>query len=183
MQIVLSVEPQLLGQRPPVDHDVSLHISKVRSRSGTGGKACGRAAAGYGASVSDFELVPSTYERLPDFLLTSIPGFRESPEFATVATDVDLPGVIVGAAKNYLVRLEDEDGRGKLGATGRDSLEAAYAALEAMATSNDANVENSVVVDALMYLNCPEVTRGRIVKRLGPSTRALYNQWVAGEER
>jgi hypothetical protein len=133
--------------------------------------------------VVDFELVPSEYERLPAFLLTSIPGFRESPEFATVAANIDLPGVIVGAAKNYLVRLEDEEGRGKLDATGRSSLDAAYAAFEAMATSNDVNVENSVIVDALMYLNCPEATKRRIVKRLGPSTRALYNRWVAKAER
>jgi hypothetical protein len=28
-----------------------------------------------------------------------------------------------------------------------------------MATSKDANVQNSVVVDALMYLNCDEPTR------------------------
>jgi hypothetical protein len=119
--------------------------------------------------VADFEVVPGEYDGLPDFLLRSIPGFRESDEFATVAADVELPGVIVGAAKNYLVRLEEADGRGKLDATGRRTLEAAYAALEAMATRNDANVQNSVVVDALMYLNCSEPTKRRIVERLRPA--------------
>jgi hypothetical protein len=128
--------------------------------------------------VGDFELVPGEYDRLPDFLLRSIPGFRESPEFATVATDIDLPGVIVGAAKNYLIRLQEADGRGKLDATEQGSLDAAYAALEAMATSSDANVENSVVVDALMYLNCGERTKRRIVQRLGPGSRVLYDRWV-----
>lgn len=133
--------------------------------------------------MGDFAHVPREFERLPDVLLASIPGFRESPEFATVATGVNLPSVVVGAAKNYLVRLEDENGRGKLEAAGRRSLDAAYAALEAMATSSDGDVENSVVVDALMYLDCGEETKRRIVKRLGPSSRALYDRWVAEGER
>ena len=130
-------------------------------------------------AVADFEVVLGEYDGLPDFLLISIPGFQESDEFATVAADSDLPGVIVGAAKNYLVRLEKADGRGKLDATGRRSLDAAYGALESMATSKDANVQNSVVVDALMYLNCDEPTKRRIVERLRPSSRALYDRWVA----
>jgi hypothetical protein len=58
-------------------------------------------------------------------------------------------------------------------------LDAAYTAIEAMAASNDPNVENAVVVEALMYLNCGERTKQRIVKRLGPKSRELYERWVA----
>jgi hypothetical protein len=128
--------------------------------------------------VVNFEIVPGESDGLPDFLLTAIPGFRESPEFESVAEHTDLPGVIVGALSPYVVRLEGEDRRGKLDEASGASLQAVYSAFEMMAGSRDGHVQNALVVEVFEHLHCDERTRRRIVKRLGPHSRAAYDRWV-----
>ena len=118
------------------------------------------------------DIVPGEYDSLPDFLLAAIPGFQESPEFELVAEDTDLPGVIVGALSPYVVRLEGEASRETWDAGGRTSLDAVYETFERMASSRDGHVENALVVEVFEHLHCTERIRRRIVKQLGPHSRA-----------
>jgi hypothetical protein len=102
-----------------------------------------------------------------------------SPEFELVAEDTDVPSVIVGALSPYVVRLEGEASRGTLDAGGRTSLDAVYETFERMASSRDGHVENALVVEVFEHLHCTERIRRRIVKQLGPHSRAVYDRWVA----
>ena len=126
--------------------------------------------------VVNFEIVPGEYEDLPDVLL-AIPGFKESPEFQLVAENTDLPGVIVGALRRYVERLEGEAGRGTLDANSEASLEGAYDTFERMAASGDPAVENALVVEVFEHLDGGEGVKRRIVERLGPRSSALYERW------
>jgi hypothetical protein len=42
--------------------------------------------------MPNFEVVPRQYKDLPEFLIRSVPGFSESPEFGLVAGTSIFPG-------------------------------------------------------------------------------------------
>ena len=128
--------------------------------------------------MPDFEILPSAYSALPEFLLRTVPGFADSPEYQRVAEHRDLPGVVVGALRPFLVRLETASQTGKLAADEAMSLEGAYQAIEAMASANDPNVQNAVVVEIFEHLHAAPRVVEAIRGNLHPESQALYSRWI-----
>jgi hypothetical protein len=128
--------------------------------------------------MPEFELRPRQYDRLPDFLVRSVPGFEESPEFARVREFRELPGVVVGALTPFLLRLEATSQKGMLDAGAADSLEGLYRAIEAMASSDDLEVQNALVVEVFEHLHGSRSVVARIENKLHPRSRALYSRWT-----
>lgn len=124
--------------------------------------------------MPNFELVPGEYADLPDFLIRSVPGFGTSPEFALVADCFDLPGVIVGALRSFLERLDTASRADDFDASSAASLEAVYRVIEAMASSGDPEVQNAVVVEIFEHLQEDQSIR----ENLHPLSRALYERWI-----
>jgi hypothetical protein len=120
------------------------------------------------------DLVPGDYNDLPRLLLADVPGFEQSPEFGLIAEHSDLPGVVVAAVGRYLVRLEQEGRR----AAEPSAADAVYQVFERMATSEDPEIQNALVVEVFENLDGSRSITRRIVKRLGPSSQALYADWV-----
>jgi len=118
--------------------------------------------------------VPGDYGDFPRLLLTDIPGFEQSPEFGLIAEHSDLPGVVVSAVGRYLVRLEQEGRQ----AAERSVVDAIYYEFERMATSRDPEVQNALVVEVFENLDRSRSITRRIVRKLGPSSQALYADWV-----
>ena len=125
-----------------------------------------------------FEIRPSRYGKLPEFLVRTVPGFEDSPEYQLVAEHRDLPGVIVGALTPFLVRLETASQERTLDAEEAASLDGTYEAIEAMAASDDPDVENAVVVEIFEHLHAPARIQAAIRGALRPASRALYARWV-----
>ena len=121
-----------------------------------------------------FELVSGEYEDLPRLFLVEIPGFAGSPEFASISDHSDLAGVAVAAVGRYLVRLEKQGAR----PSNVESLNSIYELFERMATSRDSGVQNVLVLEAFATFECSDSIRRRILRRLGPSSRALYSRWI-----
>src|SRR6187200_2995399 len=118
------------------------------------------------ANVTDFEIYPREYDRLPEFLVRRVPGFEQSPEYLLVADNFDLPGVIVGALTPFVVRLEKASQSGTLDAAGAASLAGVYQAIEEMAASDDPEVENAVVVEVFEHLDADPRTLAAIREHL-----------------
>jgi hypothetical protein len=125
----------------------------------------------------DFVLKPKFYDRLPAYLLDSVVGFRDSPEFATVAEFQDLPGVICGALGQFLARLQVEAETGNLDVAGREELESAYRAIDAMAGSEDPEVQNAVQVEIFETLSDGSTLWETIQANLLPTSKALLERW------
>lgn len=118
------------------------------------------------------DLVPDHYGDLPRLLLAEVPGFEQSPEFGLIAEHSDLPGVVVAAVGRYLVGLEQE---GRQAASAADAI---YQVLERMATSEDPEIQNALVVEVFENLDRSRSITRRIIKNLGPSSQALYADWL-----
>jgi hypothetical protein len=114
------------------------------------------------------------YDDLPRLFLAEIPGFEASPEFALVARDSDLPGVVVAAVGRYLVRLEQSGAEG----SEADAPSAIYDIIERMANSDDPDVQNALQVELFWNLDPTRSITRRIVGKLGPNSSALYSDWA-----
>ena len=121
------------------------------------------------------------HHRLPDALRERLPGFENTPEYLVIRdTGGDLPDVVCGALGSLLQRLEVEMLEKRLDAAGRQMLDRVYRVIEELATSNDIETVNAVVVDVLELLSNTPLVVDRITARLGPATRALYDRWIIG---
>ncbi len=125
----------------------------------------------------DFVLKPRFYDRLPAYLLDSVVGFGDSPEFETVAEFRDLPGVICGALGRYLSRLQREAEAGVLDPAGREQLESSYRGVETMASSEDPEVQNAVQVEIFEILSDGSALWETIRANLLPASKALLERW------
>lgn len=125
----------------------------------------------------DFVLKPKLYDRLPAYLLDFVVGFGDSPEFETVAEFRDLPGVICGALGRFLARLQRDGEAGVLDPAGREQLESAYRAVEAMASSEDPEVQNSLQVEIFEILSDGSSLWESIRANLLPASKALLDRW------
>lgn len=129
--------------------------------------------------MADFILRQREYNKVPEFLALELPGFPSSEEFQRLDAKLrNTPGLVCGAFKDYLVRLQEAEVNDKINAQDVAELDRAYDAIEKLACSADPEVENVVVVEILEHLWCSEATLARIKQRLKPKSLALYNRWV-----
>jgi len=127
----------------------------------------------------DFVIRKGQYHEIPRFLTLAVIGFAESHEYNLTAKDnLDLPGVVCAAFANYILRLHDEQtgntGEPELGG----ALESAYDALERLASSEDPEVVNAVIVEVLQSLGDAPAALEYVYPMLRPNSRRLYDEWV-----
>jgi hypothetical protein len=102
--------------------------------------------------MSDLVRRPSQFADLPRVLRERSADFAGSPEAALVAQDFDLPTVVADAFGEYVLRMAALDERSR-------ELDAALAAVEWMAASEDEEIQNCAVIGVLSR-----------VRELGPRT-------------
>jgi len=130
--------------------------------------------------VVNFILREGDYQQLPKRLLRNVPGFEASNAFQVVAADRDLPGVVCAALARYLIAAQRQAMTGgEAGAELRRVLRAIYEAIEDLATSEDPETQNVVVVDILETLAGERDIREVIKRNLLPKSRELYDRWVS----
>src|SRR5437879_5052897 len=123
--------------------------------------------------------VPSEYNHLPQLLVQKVPDFAASPEYKALSSaDLQLPGVVCGAFAQFLSRLQQAiltESRSEEDAV---SLSAAYRVLEWLATSQDPDVINAVVVEIFENLDCEPQVLEAIKTRFGKASGQLYDKWL-----
>lgn len=117
---------------------------------------------------------------VPRFLMNSVSGFVDSPEYQRLdRISQSVPGLVVGQLGILLRRLQAEALTSK---TTSVALRESYDALEVLASSPSREVQNLVVVDVLEHLHAtPEVFEA-ILKNMGPATGELYREWVEPQD-
>ena len=126
----------------------------------------------------DFIHHPSSYHRIGEQLLQSVPGFEASAAFQLVAADRELPSIVCGALAQYLLATE----RQVISNPDKELVLAAiYQAIEDLSTSTEPVVQNVVVVDILESLFDGSDLREAIARKLQPATKALYEEWIASD--
>ncbi|HEY7561567.1 MAG TPA: hypothetical protein VH650_05275 [Gaiellaceae bacterium] len=128
--------------------------------------------------MADLVPAPGAYDALPEYLLREVPGFAESPEFELVAANRDLPGVVTAAFGRYLERLQAMAIRRQADAAEEAALDRAYAVVEEMAASPDADVQNALQVEIFEHMHVNDVVVAVVETRLGPVARSLYRRWA-----
>lgn len=121
----------------------------------------------------DFVLVKRDlrYGRIPE-LVKQVTGFRESEEWIELEqNDLDeLPGVVLGALRRYLLRLAKE-GKANSGLVG------GFDFIERLAASDDSELRNAVVTEVFEPLE-PGTDRTRGFRaQLGPCSSELYREY------
>jgi hypothetical protein len=127
--------------------------------------------------MPDFEIQRSQYEDVPDLLVEMVPGFEDSPEFALVADNRELPDVVLGALARFVVRVETTSATGSLDEDAA-SRAGAYQAIETLAASADPHVVNGVVVGVFEVLDATPRVLATIEQSLLPKSRELYERWI-----
>jgi hypothetical protein len=125
----------------------------------------------------NFQIAPNLYDELPQTLLQSVSGFRDSPEFQKIAEFVNLPGIVSASLGRYIARLEREEDIGKVDPQRKERLESAYAALEGMAKSPDSEVVNALCVEILWYLSDGSPLWEKIESKLKPECKNVLRDW------
>jgi hypothetical protein len=119
------------------------------------------------------------YSRIPQLVVHTVPGFAASPEYTALGKpDLQLPGVVCGAFAKFLVRLQQGVSAGAVRAESAAGLAASYQVVEQLATSDDPEVVNAVVVEIFENLDCEPHVLEAIKARLGKVSRQLYAKWV-----
>ena len=129
--------------------------------------------------MTDFVRRQSESEKVADFLLRVMPAFGQSQEFKQLDGPLrKVPGLVAGALKDYLIRLQEFETRGNADAEALNALENVYRAIEELASNPDPGVQNLLVTEIFEHLWCPEPTLAVIKQRLKPKSSALYSRWV-----
>ena len=123
--------------------------------------------------------MPRAYAHLPQWLVQKVPGFAASPEYQTLGSaDLQLPGVVCGAFAQFLSRLQQDALTGPRSEGDAASLSAAYHVLEWLATSDDPDVINAMVVEIFENLDGEPQVVEAIKTHLGKASRQLYDTWL-----
>ncbi len=129
--------------------------------------------------MANFILKEGDYDRLPERLLRVVPGFEASEAYQIIKADRKLPGVVCGALARYLVTVQRKATRsGEAGSERQTILSAIYRAIEDLATSEDPDTQNAVVVDILESLASEDDLLEAIKRGLLPRSRVLYDRWI-----
>jgi hypothetical protein len=108
-----------------------------------------------------------------------VPGFAASSEYRALGSaDLQLPGVVCGAFAQFLSRLQQDTLTGAQNEEDTASLAAAYHVLEWLATSQDLDVINAVVVEIFENLDGEPQVLEAIKTHLGKASRQLYDKWL-----
>lgn len=118
------------------------------------------------------------HDGLPDFLVAEMPGFEESPELAAVAGNRTVAGFVAEALGRYLLRLQRSAVRLEADAAELAALDRAYAVLEELAASDDAQLRADVREQIFDPLHSDDVVVAAVETRLGPRSSALYRRWA-----
>lgn len=123
-----------------------------------------------------FVIKPGEYQLVPALISSLLPEFVESPEFARRhPADRKLPGVVCGALADFLQR---NQAAALTDASKKGVLDRAYATIERLASSTDAEVQNLVVVEIFENFDCDRVVMEEIRRRLLPASLNLYETWI-----
>jgi hypothetical protein len=123
--------------------------------------------------------IPSAYAHLPQWLVHKVPGFAASPEYQALSSaGLQLPGVVCGAFAQFLSRLQHDILTGASSEEDAASLSAAYHVLEGLATSQDPDVLNTVVVEIFENLDGEPQVLEAIKTHLGKASGQLYDKWL-----
>ena len=129
--------------------------------------------------MQNFVICPNNAEEVPCFLEKAAPGFSRSEEFLGLEPEFKkIPGLVCGAFKDYLVRLQGLAEKGSADPQTLVELEKAYEAIETLASSNDPNVENLVVVEIYEHLALSNGALIRFKQHLKTKSLNLYKQWI-----
>jgi hypothetical protein len=118
-------------------------------------------------------------EDVPIFLVKSVSGFADSPEYERLdETSRSIAGLVTGQLGIMLVRLQSEALRRTPTAEADATLRDSYRAIDYLASSPSPEVQNLVVVEVLEQIDGPKEVRDAIVDQFGSATRQLYRRWV-----
>ena len=117
------------------------------------------------------------YDRIPQ-LVQSVAGFGESPEWRELEqNDLDeLPGVVLGALRRFLLRLSSEadvSPRGDLA----ESLSDGFDFIEKLAASDDSELKNAIVAEIFEPLEPGTEATRHFYRQLGTSAAELYRKY------
>ncbi len=122
--------------------------------------------------MGDFVIIDREYPRLAELLVEHAPSFGASDEFLQLERqDLELPSVVCGAFRRFVERVHVQ-------AAGEAPAQEAVEAMERMASSQDPEVHNYLIVDVFEHLDLHGDLLERFVARLGPAARSLYDKWI-----
>jgi len=118
--------------------------------------------------MTDFVIKERDYDKVPNLLITEVPGFLDSEEYRLLdSEDRKVPGLVTAAFTRYCEGLQEAD-----------ALERCYAVIEKLATSSDPEVQNLVVTEIFENLQGSDESLVKVKEQLGPESRRLYQQWM-----
>ena len=121
----------------------------------------------------DFVLVKRdfAYDRIPE-LVEEVTGFRDSPEWRELEQNGldELPGVVLGALRRFLLRLSEEGNCA-------ESLSRGFEFIEKLAASDDSELQNAVVSEVFEVLEPGTSATRHFYEQLGDRATELYRQY------
>jgi hypothetical protein len=122
---------------------------------------------------------PDVLSKVPAFLLTSVEGFSDSPEYQRLEPDArQVPGLVVGQLGIWLRSLQSEALKDPTDTRVARRLQLTYHALEVLARSEVKEIQNAVVVEVLEHLHGSSELVCAITAGFLAETRRLYREWV-----
>ena len=117
----------------------------------------------------NFISVDSPVSAIPSLLSDRVKGFANSEEFIRHQQWKNVPGIVCGTLAIYISRIHrDGDPNG--------ILDSAFSIIESLSSVGDGQIENLIVTEILENIHSNDYPE--LIERLGPESRALYDQWL-----
>lgn len=126
----------------------------------------------------DFVLVESTYEKVPELLVESVQGFRDSPEFELLhESERNVPGLVCAAFTHFWARFQMEELKSVLTPRDVKTLDDCYEAIDVLSALDDDRVRTLVEDEVFDNVRGDRELWRAIEARLGPDAGELLAQW------
>ena len=128
--------------------------------------------------MSNFVLVDSNYDRVPQLICEVVNGFTNSPEYALLAeSEREVPGLVCAALTRFLVRFQVEALLGPLSSADSMTLDDCYEAIEMLIALQDARIRTLVEDEIFENIQGDDELWRAIRSQLGTSARELLAKW------